>query len=59
MSTEKPEPTAQSLEQGELRELRRILQSDDIAPVDDIAYSKRLAQIILNAIKGRLPWSQD
>ena len=58
MSTEKPEPTAQFLEQGELKELRRILQGEDMAPVDEAAYAKRLTEIILRALKGRLPWSQ-
>ena len=40
-------------------EFQRILQSDDIAPVDTVSYGKRLAEIILNALRGKVPWSED
>ena len=45
--------------QDDAEEFRRILQSDDIAPVDDVAYATRLVEIILRALKQKLPWSQD
>jgi hypothetical protein len=43
----KPEANPPSPDQEEAEELRHILQSDDIAPVDYASYSKRLAHIIL------------
>jgi hypothetical protein len=36
--------------QPEAQELQRILQSDDIAPVDYPSYGKRVAQIILRGV---------
>jgi hypothetical protein len=50
------EASAQS--QG-AEEFQRILQSDDIAPVDTVSYGKRLAEIILNALRGKVPRSED
>jgi hypothetical protein len=44
-----PEANAHSPDKEEEEELRRILQSDDIAPVDYTSYGKRAAQIILHA----------
>jgi hypothetical protein len=56
---ENPEASAQSREHQEAEEFQRILQSDDIAPVDTVSYGKRLAEIILNALRGKVPWSED
>jgi hypothetical protein len=44
----KPEENAPSPDQEEAEELRRILQSDDIAPVDYAHYGKHVAHIILH-----------
>ena len=50
-SEESPEDDAE--------QFRRLLQSDDVAPVDAVTYGKRVAEIILRALKHKLPWSQD
>jgi len=44
-----PEENAPSPDQEEAEELRRILLSDDIAPVDYESYGRRAAQIIQRA----------
>jgi hypothetical protein len=59
MGMENLETNAQSPEQEVAKEFQRILQSDDIAPVDAVTYGERLAEIILNALKCKLPWSED
>jgi hypothetical protein len=53
----KPEAKAPSPDQEEAEELRRILQSDDIAPVDYPSYVRRIAEIILRAVRAY--WSKD
>ena len=45
-----PEENAPSPDQEEAEELRRVLQSDDIAPVDTGSFGKRTAQIIQRAV---------
>jgi hypothetical protein len=49
-NNKKPEENAPSPDQEEAEELRRILQSDDIAPVDTASYGRRVAQIILRGM---------
>jgi hypothetical protein len=44
-----PEKNAPSPDQEQAEDLRRILQSDDIAPVDYASYGKRAAQVIQRA----------
>ena len=44
-----PEPSS---EEDDSEEFRRILQSDDIAPVDEASYATRLVEIILRAPKA-------
>jgi len=53
------ETNVQSPEQEVSEAFQRLLQSDDIAPVDAVTYGKRLAEIILKALKGKLPRSED
>ena len=53
MGKENLEASAQSREHQGAEEFQRILQSDDIAPVDTVSYGKRLAEVILNAFKGQ------
>jgi hypothetical protein len=43
-----------STQAAEIAEFQRFLESDDIAPVDMVTYGKRLAEIILDALKDRL-----
>jgi len=45
-----PKPTMPSSDKEEAEDLRRILQSDDIAPVDYPSYGKRVAQIIRHGV---------
>jgi len=45
-----PEANPPSPDQEEAEELQRILQSDDIAPVDYPSYGKRVAQIIRHGV---------
>jgi len=45
-----PKATTPSPEKEEAEELQRILQSDDIAPVDYPSYGKRVAQIIRHGV---------
>jgi hypothetical protein len=45
-----PKPTTPSPDKEEAEELRRSLQSDDIAPVDYPSYGERVAQIILRGV---------
>jgi|SRR6516162_6635287 len=47
-----PEANTHSPDKEEAKELRRILQSDDIAPVDYTSYGRRIAQIIQRAVMG-------
>jgi hypothetical protein len=47
---EQPEANAPSPDQEEAEELRRILQSDDIAPVDYTSYGRGVAHIILRGM---------
>jgi hypothetical protein len=44
----RPEANARSPDEEEAEELRRILQGDDIAPVDYAHYGKHVAHIILH-----------
>ena len=45
-----PEANPPSPDQEEAEELRRILQSDDIAPVDYTSYGRSVAHIILRGV---------
>ena len=45
-----PAANAPSPDKEEAEELRRSLQSDDIAPVDYPSYGERVAQIILRGV---------
>ena len=45
-----PEENAPSRDQEEAEELQRILQSDDIAPVDYASYGRSVAHIILRGV---------
>jgi hypothetical protein len=45
-----PEENAPSPDQEEAEELQRILQSDDIAPVDYASYGRSVAHIILRGV---------
>jgi hypothetical protein len=45
-SKKQPEVNTLSFDEEEVEELRRILQSNDIAPVDYASYGRRVAQII-------------
>ena len=46
-----PEADTPSSDKEEAEELRRILQSDDIAPVDYASYGRRAGQIIQRAVR--------
>jgi hypothetical protein len=46
-----PNATTPSPDKQEAEELRRVLQSDDIAPVDYPGYGRRIAEIILRAVR--------
>jgi hypothetical protein len=59
MGNDNQDTNEQSPEREGAEELQRILQSDDIAPVDTMTYGKRLAEIILNALKRKVPWGKD
>jgi hypothetical protein len=59
MGKENLQASADSPEEDDAEEFRRLLQSDDIAPVNAVTYGKRVAEIILRALKHKLPWSQD
>ena len=59
MGRESLQGSAGCPEEDDAEEFRRILQSDDIAPVDEASYATRLVEIILRALKHKLPWSQD
>jgi hypothetical protein len=59
MGRESLQGSAVCPEEDDAEEFRRILQSDDIAPVDEASYATRLVEIILRALKHKLPWSQD
>ena len=58
MGRESLQGSAVCPEEDDAEEFRRILQSDDIAPVDEASYATRLVEIILRALKHKLPWSQ-
>ena len=45
-----PKATTPSLDKEEAEELQRILQSDDIAPVDYPSYGRSVAHIILRGV---------
>ena len=47
-----PKATTPSPDKDEAEELRRLLQSDDVAPVDCASYGRRAAQIIQRAMIG-------
>jgi hypothetical protein len=59
MGKETQETNPHSLEREEAEELRRILQNDDVAPVDEAAYAKRVTETILNARRGKVPRRKD
>jgi hypothetical protein len=51
-SKKQPEATTPSPDKEEAEELRRILQSDDVAPVDYETYGTRATQIIHRAVRA-------
>jgi hypothetical protein len=52
MGDNQPEANTPSPDKEEAEELRRILQSDDIPPVDYASFGRRAAQIIQRAVIG-------
>ena len=46
-----PEANSPSPDKEKAEELWRILQSDDIAPVDYASYGRRVAQIVQRAVR--------
>jgi len=47
-----PEANSPSPDKEKAEELWRILQSDDIAPVDYASYGRRVAQIVQRAVRA-------
>jgi hypothetical protein len=61
MRQKPPEMDAHSSDREQVEEFRRLLQTDNIAPVDTATYGKRLAEIIQRATmsKARTRWHDD
>lgn len=47
------EKPSDPLSPEEAAELQRVLQTDNIAPVDRVSFGRRLAEIIVSALKKR------
>jgi hypothetical protein len=58
MSQKEHETTPEALKSEEATELRRLLQTDEIAPVDRLSFGRRLAEIITRARKISILWQR-